>query len=117
MPGVEVPLAVFLGLTVVIMGGAAFLTGHAMASKWRSMWLTAFYTLLLGLGDRFLVYALFDGPLLSLSGYVVHTAVLMAISLTAYRMTRARKMVQQYPWLYERVGLFGWRERQRPLET
>jgi hypothetical protein len=26
-------------------------------------------------------------------------------------MTQARKMVKQYPWLYERSGLFSWRER------
>ena len=25
------------------------------------------------------------------------------------RITQARKMVTQYPWIYERNGLFGWR--------
>jgi hypothetical protein len=37
--------------------------------------------------------------------------MLGAILLAAYYLTRARKMVQQYPWLYERRGPFGWRER------
>jgi hypothetical protein len=26
-------------------------------------------------------------------------------------VTKARKMVCQYPWLYERSGLFSWRDR------
>jgi len=31
----------------------------------------------------------------------------------AYRLTQAHKMVAQYPWLYERAGLFAWREKAR----
>ena len=66
---------------------------------------------LLGLADRFLTLALFDGELLLVTGYLIDTAVLVAIALTAHRMAQARKMVSQYPWLYRRVGLFGWRRR------
>jgi hypothetical protein len=29
----------------------------------------------------------------------------------AHRLTLARKMASQYPWIYERAGLLGWRER------
>jgi hypothetical protein len=29
----------------------------------------------------------------------------------AFRLTRVRRMVSQYPWIYERDGLLGWRER------
>ena len=29
----------------------------------------------------------------------------------AYRLTQARQMVRQYPWLYRRKGLLGWEER------
>jgi hypothetical protein len=106
-----VSLPVFLGLTVVLFGGAAFMTGQGMASKWRPMRTAFLYTALLGLGDRFLIYALFHGQLLSVTGYIIHTAILTVICLAAYRMTQARKMVKQYPWLYERSGLFSWRER------
>jgi hypothetical protein len=106
-----VSLPVFLGLTIVLFGGAAFMTGQGMASKWRPMRTAFLYTALLGLGDRFLIYALFGGQLLSLTGYIIHTAILTVICLAAYRMTQARKMVKQYPWLYERSGLFSWRER------
>ena len=102
---------VFVGVTVVLFGGAAFLMGQALAETWRPYRQVLLYSLLLGLGDRFVTFALFEGELLSLSGYVVDTLVLMAIGSLAFRMTRARKMVSQYPWLYERAGLFTWRDK------
>jgi uncharacterized protein DUF6867 len=37
--------------------------------------------------------------------------VILAIALSAHRFTLARKMVAQYPWLYERSGLLNWREK------
>jgi len=37
--------------------------------------------------------------------YLFDAVVIAAISLLAYRITLARKMVSQYPWLYERAGL------------
>lgn len=103
---------VFIGLTIVLFGGAAWLTGQAVASGWRPVSYVVGYTLLLGLGDRFLTFALFGGPLLSLQGYIIDTAVLMVFCLVGYRATRAGMMVKQYPWLYERSGLLGWREKQ-----
>ncbi len=102
---------VFIGLTVVIIGGAGFLTGHALARGWRPAWQVVLYSALLGLADRFLNYALFDGVLLSLSGYLIGTAVICGLGLLAYRLTRVGTMVAQYPWLYERAGLFAWREK------
>lgn len=99
---------VFIGVTLVFMGGCAFMTGQALASTWRPLWQAFPYALGLGLVDRFLGFALFDGRLLSGMGYVTDTAVLVAIALAAYRMTQARCMVNQYPWLYQRAGLFGW---------
>jgi hypothetical protein len=107
--GVSVP--VFIGLTIVLFGGAAFLTGQSMANAWRPAGKVVLYGLFLGLGNRFLVYALFGGPLLSIVGYVIDTAILVLFALAGYRVTKARKMVCQYPWLYERSGLFGWRDR------
>ena len=104
-------LGVSFTVTVVVMGFAAFMTGQALAGTWKPMWQAAFYCLLIGLGDRFLIFSLYDGELLSASGYLIDSAVLMAISLFAYRLTQARKMVSQYPWIYERVGLLSWRER------
>lgn len=108
---VDVPWPAFLGLTLGLLGGCAFLTGQAAALAWRPWWLVALYGLLLGTGDRFLVYALFQGPLWSLPGWLGHTVLLSAIALVAWRLTLARRMVSQYPWLFRRAGLFGWRER------
>lgn len=102
---------VFGLFTVVLMGGAGFLTGQALATTWRPVSQAIGYSLLLGAANRFLVFALFGGPLLSLQGYLVDTIVIGAICLLGYRMTRAARMVRQYPWLYQRNGLFGWRSR------
>ena len=103
--------AVYFAVTVVVMGFAAFMTGQALAATWKPLWQAVFYCVLLGLGARFLIFSLFDGTLLSLSGYLIDCAVLVAIGLFAYRLTRARKMISQYPWIYERAGLLGWREK------
>ncbi len=104
-------VGVFIGVTVVVMGFAAYMTGQALASTWKPMWHVVGYILMLGFADRFLTFALFDGELLSLSGYLIDTAVLVGISLFAYRLNQARMMVSQYPWLYERAGLFAWRQK------
>jgi hypothetical protein len=104
-------LGVYLGLTVFLFGLAAFLMGQALATTWRPMWTCLAYSALLAAGDRFLVYALFDGPLFSLAGYLVNAATLAAIAILAYQLTRANKMVTQYPWLYERTGPLGWRKK------
>lgn len=104
-------LPVFAFLTVVLMGGAGFATGQALGAAWRPVWQLSLYCLLLGGADRFLSFALFQGDLLSLTAYLADTAVITAIAFIAFRLTRARRMVSQYPWQYERNGPFSWRER------
>ena len=52
-----------------------------------------------------------EGRMLLLSGYLIDAVVLMAMGLLAYRLTRVKMMVTQYPWLYERAGLLAYRER------
>lgn len=102
---------VFVGLTLVLFGGAAFMAGQALANGWKTPLTGLFYCALLSFADMFLVYGLFDGDGTLVSGYVIRLVVLSAIFLTSYRLTQARKMVTQYPWVYERQGLFGWRTR------
>ena len=104
-------VGVFIGLTLALFGGAAFMTGQALAQSWRPAWHAVPYGLLLAVADRYLGFALFDGDLLSISGYIIAAAVLTAVTLVAFRATQARVMVRQYPWLYERAGLFAWREK------
>lgn len=103
---------VFLGLTVCIMGFAAFMTGRALADNWRPVRLVWIYGLLLGVVDRFLAFALFESGLLLATGYLVDTGVLLAIALGSFYMTRAHRMAVQYPWIYERVGIFRLRRRE-----
>ncbi|HSV28350.1 MAG TPA: hypothetical protein VLL76_02295 [Candidatus Omnitrophota bacterium] len=104
-------IGVFIGITIVFMGGCAFMAGQALAATWRPLWQVFPYALGLALADRFVAFALFKGSLLSLPFYLTDAAVLVAIALGAYRMTQAKRMVDQYPWLYDRAGLFGWREK------
>ena len=101
----------FLGLTLLLFGGAALATGRALARHWRPAWQTLPYAALLGAGDRFLLYALFDGELLSASGYLIGTLTLLALAVLAYRLTLVRGMVRQYPWLYQTAGPLSWRRR------
>jgi len=86
------------------------MTGQAMSSTWRPMWQIVPYSLLLGLVIRFLIFALFDGVLLTGIGYFFDSLSMLIISALSYKVTRARMMVVQYPWLYQRSGLFSWRE-------
>ncbi len=99
-----------LMVTGMIGGGAAWLAGRAIAQTWRPAWHAILYMILLGGAVRFVHFALFYGTLLSLPSYLADAGFLTAVSLVAYRMTRARQMATQYPWLYRRTGPFTWRE-------
>lgn len=102
---------VFLLVTVLIGGAAAHATGSAIASTWRPPWQIFAAALLLALAVRFFHYALFHETLLSLKNLLVDYVVVATACAWGYRLTRVRQMVQQYPWAYERVGLFWWRRR------
>lgn len=108
---VEDSLWVTLIMTVLIGGGAAFLAGRGLASKWRPAWMPVVYMIPLGLALRFFHYALFNGELLSLHYLIVDTLVLMALAFLGYRLTLSRQMVKQYPWLYEPAGPLGWKAK------
>jgi len=103
-------LPVFIGLTLMLFGAAAYMTGQAIAITWRPLRQVFLYALLLGAADRFLVFALFDGELTSLVGYLIDTTAITLIGLLAFRITRVNRMVSQYPWIYRRSGLLGWEE-------
>jgi hypothetical protein len=105
----------FLGLTLLLFGAAAIASGRALARHWRPAWQIVPYALLLTIGDRFLLYALFGGDLLSISGYAAAAAMLLLLCVAGYRVTLVRLMVRQYPWLYEKAGPLAWRERRQTL--
>ena len=104
---------VFIGILKLLWCGAAIMTGHAIANTWRPVLHCIMYGVILGVADRLLGFLLAGSELLSVTGYLVETAILILVALFAYRITRARKMTSQYPWLYEPVGLFGWRDKAR----
>lgn len=102
---------VFLVLTVILGGGAAFLSGRGLARSWKPFGRLLFYMALLAAAVRFFHYALFDGDLLSLYYYLVTYVYLVAAACLGFRVMRTTQMVMQYRWLYERTGPLTWRER------
>ena len=100
----------FLGMAI-LFALAAVLTGRAMAETWRPGWQIVPVALALAAVDRFMLYALFGARLLSPGGFAIAAAIIGGFSAASYYRARARKMVRQYPWLYERSGPFGWRPR------
>lgn len=101
---------IFIGLTVILVGGAAILTGRAVASNWKPAWQVIAACVGLALADRFLIYALFQGELLDFWGTLVHFVVLAAMGLAAWQMAKVSKLVTQYPWRYRRTSPFAYEE-------
>ena len=96
---------------LAIVGPASFAAGHAVALAWRHPAKVALYAGLLSAGLRFLDYALANGELWSVGGFLLGWIVQLAICALAFRLTRTRQMVRQYPWLYRRKGLLDWEQR------
>ena len=107
-------LVVFLAY-VLVMATGAWAIGRALAATWRPLWQCVPYAILLGLAGRLVFWGLSGGNneefLQGFSGLYVDFVALIGIAAAAFRLTQARKMVTQYPWLYEPAGPFGWRER------
>ncbi len=102
---------VFLFLTVVLGGGAAFMAGRSLAGGWKPIGLLLAYMIPFTAGLRFLHFALFQAQLTSLLYFITHGAILTGLALLGYRITRVNQMTNQYPWLYDKVSLFGWRNK------
>jgi len=100
----------FLGMTL-LLGLAALLTGRAMAETWRPGLQLLPTALALAATERFLLFALFEAKLWSLGGFAAAFGLLLVALAASYYSARARKMVRQYPWLYESNGPFGWRPK------
>ncbi len=107
----EETLIQIIFVTGLIGGGAAWLTGRAIALTWRPFWHMGLYMGLLGAAVRFVHFALFEGTLLAPASYAADTIYLLALGALAWRMTRAAQMATQYYWLYERTGPLTWRAR------
>jgi NO-binding membrane sensor protein with MHYT domain len=101
----------FLLVTVVMGGGAAWLAGRAIAATWRPWLHVAGYMLILGAAVRFIHFALFDGTLLSPQFYAIDTVVCLIFGFLGFRVTRVAQMTTQYGWINERAGLLRWTRR------
>ncbi len=102
---------VFLLVTIILGGGAAALSGRAIAETWRPAWQVAAYSFILGGAVRFFHYSLFGGTLLSLHYYLVDSAFCMAFGFLGFRAARTGQMVTQYRWINEALGRLRWRRR------
>lgn len=105
-------LAVFIGMTLLLVGAAAFMSGRAIADQWRPFWYVVPAAFGLALADRFLTYALFEGPLLHLPGFLIQFVILVLYAALGWRLTRVAKLCRQYPWRYERAGPCSYRQLQ-----
>ena len=102
---------VFLLVSVLLGGGAAWLAGRAIAATWRPWWHVAFYMLVLAVAVRFIHFALFDATLLSLHYYLVDFGVCLVLGFLGFRAARAAQMATQYRWINVRTGAFTWDRR------
>jgi hypothetical protein len=90
---------VFLLLTVILGGAAAYVSGKAIAETWRPFWQVVAYCLLMALVVRFMHFALFEEVMISLRNYIVDAAVLLLAGVIGYLMARRRQMAETYNWL------------------
>ena len=108
----ENSFGVFVLVTVVLGGGAAWLAGRAVAATWRPWWQVVIYMLILGAVVRFIHFSLFGGTLLSLHYYAVDSAVCLIAGFFGFRAARAAQMVTQYRWINTPDGPLGWRRKE-----
>ena len=109
----EHSFGVFLLVTIVLGGGAAVLSGRAIAMTWRPWWQVVAYSFILGCAVRFIHFSVFGGTLLSPHYYLVDSAFCMAFGFLGFRAARASQMVGQYRWINERTGPLRWRRKPR----
>ncbi len=103
----ENSLQAFVIVTLILGGGAAWMTGRAIAQTWGPLWQALAYMIPLTGAARFLHFALADGLLLSPWYFIVNLLILAAIATTSFQYARTALMARQYPWLYKRATPFS----------
>lgn len=109
----EGSFGVFVLVSMILGGGAAALSGRAIATTWRPWWQVVAYSFILGLAVRFIHFSLFGGSLLSAHYYLVDSAVCLAFGFLGFRAARVRQMVTQYRWINDANGPLRWRRKPR----
>ena len=92
-------LVIFVVVTLLLGGIAAFVSGRVMAQTWRPLWQLPLYMLVLALAVRFMHFAVFGEVLLSARNYLVDLATLLLLAHLGFRSMRTRQMAEQYGWL------------------
>jgi hypothetical protein len=96
----ERSFGVFLLVTVILGGGAAWMAGRAAAIAWSRWWLVVGYAMLIGLAVRFIHFSLFDATLLSPHYYAVDTLIALVFAFAGFWVTRRRQMARQYGFVH-----------------
>jgi len=104
----------FLIVSLLLGGGAAMLTGRALALAWRPAWVGLLWMLPLAAAVRFVHFVLFQSELFSPGPYAVDLLVLWAAVWFGHRLTRAGQMTDRYPWAIAPVGRLSWRLKSPP---
>ncbi|SEE23973.1 hypothetical protein SAMN05519104_5563 [Rhizobiales bacterium GAS188] len=99
---------IFILVTLIMGGAAGFSTGKAIAQTWRPGWHLVASALVLGVGVRFIHFALFGATLLTPQYYAIDTILVLLATFAGFRLTRVKQMTTRYRWLYKAVGPFGW---------
>ena len=107
----EGSVGVFVLVTVILGGGAAALSGRAIAATWRPWWQVVAYGFILGVAVRFIHFSLFGGTLLSPHYYLVDSAVCIVLGFLGFRLARVAQMVTQYRWINDADGPLRWRRK------
>ncbi len=108
----EASLADFVLVSLFLGGGAAWLTGRAVAKSWGSYWKLVLYCILLTVAVRFCHFALFEDSMFVAGPALVEFVLLFSIASLGFRALRKRQMTQQYGWLYAPDGSLAWRTRE-----
>lgn len=103
---------VFIFVTCILGGWAAWMTGRACALTWQKLIVALIYMFPLAAVIRFIHYIPpFNGSLLSLHFYFVDLVVLLIFVSLGFQYTRTKQMVRQYSWIYEKSSPFTWRRK------
>jgi hypothetical protein len=105
---IEVSVADFVVVSLILAGAAGWMSGRAIALTWRPYWHVVAYMVVFALVVRWIHWALFGGTLLSLHFYLVDLAVVLSMATLGYRAFRTQQMTTQYRWLFQKANSFAW---------
>jgi NO-binding membrane sensor protein with MHYT domain len=103
----EPSIWLFLLVTVIMGGWAAWRAGRAIAQAWKPALALIPAALALGLAVRFLHFALFEGTLLSAHFWLVDSAFCLGFAWLGWRFERANTMARQYAFAFRKAGPFA----------